>query len=373
MNIVIDGRYINDHFPGIGRYLFNLVAALAELDSAHHFVVVHNPAVISTRHDLASLKRLPMIELVATAARPFSLGEQRAIPALLRHIQADLFHAPYYVRPYLGLACPVVTTLYDAIPRLFPHEVSLRARLLYDLLTRLSIRSSQRLITISQSARRDLITAFGIAPHTLAVTPLAAESRFQPQTPEVIAAVRQRYDLPENYVLCVSSNKPHKNLARLVEAWANVETNWPLILAGHWDDRYAEAKVLGSTLALGDRLRFLPNVRDQDLPALYTGCAVFVFPSCYEGFGLPPLEALACGAAVLCGSTSSLPEVVGDAALHVDVANTAALTAGITRLLNDTVLHAQLRTNALHQAARFSWHNTAVQTLAVYKELGAGS
>ena len=333
--------------------------------------MLHAPALRNTRYPLETLAAFPAVALVATMARPFSLAEHGEIPWLLRRLGADLYHAPYYIRPYVGLPCPSVTTLYDAIPRLFPHEVSLRARLLFDLLTRLSIRASQRLLTISHSARADLVAAYAIPPEKIAVTPLAADRRFQPQAAPTMIAMRERYALPQPYVLCVSSNKPHKNLPLLVEAWAQVAETplgeaHTLVLAGHWDDHYPAAKTLVEQHGLGHHVRFLPHVRDDDLPALYAGCTLFVAPSRYEGFGLPVLEALACGAAVICGATSSLPEVVGDAALVIDTQNAVSLAEGINRLLANKPARTQLRAAATLQAGRFSWRTTAEQTLAVY-------
>jgi hypothetical protein len=128
VRIVIDARYINDHFPGIGRYVYNLVLALGELDQPHNFAVLYNPELTNTRYDMAALARLPTLRLVATRQRPFSAGEQLALPRALRSMRADLFHAPYYIRPYAGLPCRSITTLYDIIPRRFPGEVSPRAR-----------------------------------------------------------------------------------------------------------------------------------------------------------------------------------------------------------------------------------------------------
>jgi alpha-1,3-rhamnosyl/mannosyltransferase len=127
VRIVIDARYINDHFPGIGRYVYNLIRALAELGAQHELIALHNPGLPNTRHDLTVLSGLA-VQLVATHYRPFSLAEQTELPRLVRELRADMFHAPYYVRPYFRLPCPTIVTLYDAIPRLFPREVSARAR-----------------------------------------------------------------------------------------------------------------------------------------------------------------------------------------------------------------------------------------------------
>jgi alpha-1,3-rhamnosyl/mannosyltransferase len=341
-------------------------------------VVLHNPALPNTRHDLAALARFPAVELVPSDARPFSLAEQVAIPQLLRRLRADIYHAPYYVRTYVGLPCPSVVTLYDAIPRLFPAESTLRARLLFDALTRLAIRTSGRVIAISESARADLAAAYRVPAERIHMTPLAAGPLFQPQPPAVVAAARAAYGLPERYILALASNKPHKNLPRLVEAFAqllqmtdpNLQSaicNLQLAIAGHWDPRYPQARELAGRLGLGSTIRFLPGVAEADLPALLSGAEVFAFPSLYEGFGLPPLEALACGAPVLCGDMSSLPEVVGDAALRVDTRSVAALAGGLMRLLSDDALRERLRAAGPRQAAQFSWRRTAEATLAVYE------
>lgn len=372
MRIAIDARYVADHFPGIGRYVFNTTFALAGLLHGHTLHVLYSRALPNTRYDLAALGSLPNVELIEIREPPFSLAQHHVIPRLLRRLGADLYHAPYYLRPYLGLPCPSVTTLYDAIPRLFPQEVSPRARLLFDTLTRASIRASRRVITISASARADLAAAYAVAAERIAVTPLAADERFRPQPPEVVAAVRARYALPERYLLTLASNKPHKNLETLIEAFARATSSlspplWTLVVAGHWDPRYPAALEMAERLGLGERVRWLPNVADADLPGLYSGAAVFAFPSRYEGFGLPPLEALACGVPVLCGAVSSLPEVVGDAAVLVDVTSSEALAGGLSRVLSDEALRAELSARGPEQAARFSWRRTAELTLAVYE------
>jgi alpha-1,3-rhamnosyl/mannosyltransferase len=386
VRIIIDARYVNDHFPGIGRYVYNLLLALGELDQPHSFVVLYNPSLTNTRYDMSALARFPTLRLVATRLRPFSIGEQPALPRMLREMQADLYHAPYYIRAYAGLPCPSVTTLYDIIPRRFPEEVSPRARRLFDLLTRLAIRASRHLLAISDNARDDLSAAYRIPAGNITVTPLAADPRFQPQPPEVITAMRAKYQLPERYILSLASNKPHKNLVALVEAFATLggggwevggggiptnpqlpPPNPHLVVAGHWVPRYPQAGVATERLGLGDSVRFLPGMPEADLPALYSGAELFAFPSRYEGFGLPPLEALACGVPVLCCDTSSLPEVVGDAALRV-APTSAALAAGLAQLLSDHGLRAQLGKAGPPRAALFSWQRTAEATLAVYEQ-----
>lgn len=370
MRIVIDARPVADHFPGIGRYVYNLLAAYVALNPDHELIALTSPSMPNTRYDLAHVG----IQLIATETGPFSLAEHVWIPALLRDLHADLYHATYYVRPYVGLPCPSITTLYDIIPRRFPEAVSPRARILFDLLQRMAIGSSRRLLAISESARDDLVAAYHIPVERISVTPLAADPQFQPQSSTMIAALRERYRLPETYALTLASNKPHKNLVGLLQAWQMLVQDAPLlVIAGHWERQYSQAQELAHQLGMAERVRFLPDLPADDLPALYSGAELFIYPSLYEGFGLPPLEALACGAPVICGLSSSLPEVVGNAALTTDVTSPQLLAATISRLLSDKALRAQLRVAGPLQAARFSWRSTAQLTLAAYELAGVST
>ena len=375
MRVGIDARYVYDHFPGIGRYVYALATALGELEHGHTLLLLHNPALRSSRLDLHALKRFPNIELVETTARPFSLAEQAQVPALARRLRLDLLHCPYYIRPYGPLPCPSVTTIYDLIGRRFPKLLPWRGRLLFDLATRLAIRRSQRVIAISGSARDDIHHYYRVPRERIALTPLAADRSFAPQPPAVIAALRARLGLPARYVLFLGANKPHKNGERLVRAWRRVveeggeaTADATLLMAGHYDPRYPEAKQLVAEYGLEARVRFMPNVAEADLPALYAGAEIFCFPSYYEGFGLPPLEAMACGAPVVCAFASSLPEVVGEAALTVDPHSSLEIAAALTRLLRNEGLRNQMRERGLRRARQFSWRRTALATLDVYED-----
>ncbi len=374
MKIVIDARPVADHFPGIGRYVYNLLAALATLNTPHEFIALTCPTMPNTRYNLTNIG----IRLIPTDTQPFSIAEHVRIPALLRALHADVYHATYYVRPYVGLPCPSITTLYDIIPRRFPHAVTPRARILFDLLHRLTIRSSSRLLAISASACADLVAAYHIPVENITVAALAADPQFHQQPATMTAALRDRYTLPQPYALTLASNKPHKNILGLLRAWHMLAKNATialpvLVIAGHWDRNYREAYDLVVQLGLTGMVRFLPDLPAADLPELYSAAELFIYPSLYEGFGLPPLEALACGVPVLCGNTSSLPEVVGDAALTVDVADPQALASAIQRLLGDAQLRAQLRAAGPIRAAQFSWQRTAELTLAAYELTGVST
>ena len=378
LRIGLDARYASDHFPGIGRYTLGLARGLAELESGHTLLLIIDPNADMRRYDLAALARLPNVELVPLAAGPFGLRQQLLMPTLVRRMRLDLLHSPYYVKPYLPLGCPSVVTIYDLFGWRFPRELSRRGRLFYRLTMGLAVRTAAALITLSESARADLLHVYHLDPDRVTVTLGASERRFSPQPPDLIAALRQRYTLPERYVLYLGAQKPHKNLERLLRAWrrlseADATAGSMLIIAGHATAHGQQLRLLVETLGLSASVRFLPNVADADLPALYSGAELFVFPSYYEGFGLPPLEAMACGTPVLCAYATSLPEVVGNAAMTFDPYNMIELAESLGRLLNNSSLRRDLSARGRRRARDFSWRRTAMVTLSLYERLvGSG-
>ncbi len=374
MRIGLDARYASDHFPGIGRYTVGLARALAELKSGHTLVLIVNRQAAAGRYDLQAVADLPGVELARVGAGPFGAAQHLALPAVAHRLRLDLLHSPYFVKPYLGLPCPSVVTIYDLIGLRFPRTLSWRGRLLYRASMAMAARTAAAVITISESARADLTQRYGLPAGRLAVTPLAAEAHFRPRPAHEVAAVRARYALAEPYVLYVGSNKPHKNLVALAQAWEQVKgrggaaAGHVLVFAGHEDRKHPELRRFVAARGLESSVRFLPDVADADLPALYSGAEIFAFPSYYEGFGLPPLEAMACGAPVLCADASSLPEVVGDAALMV-APTPSALAEGLGRMLGSPELRRELGARGRRRAREFSWRRTALGTLRVYEGL----
>lgn len=362
MIIVLDARTATDHFPGIGRYVVNLARALSSIAPDLDLRLFCDPTALSSRWTLAnlSLTHLPI--------SPFSLQQQWRVRQTLRHLKAALYHSPYYLMPYRP-GVPTVLTAYDVIPLVYPHYYTAAQRLIFRSAHTLALKVAKMTLAISEATKADLVRRLGAQPDRIRVTPLAADPRFAPQSTAAIQAVRDKYRLPDRYVLYVGSNKPHKNLARLVSAFTISATRNPkpevsLVIAGSWDNRYPEARQLAAQNA---RIRFLGPIDDADLPALYGGALAFAFVSEYEGFGLPPLEAMACGVPVIAGNTSSLPEVIGDAGLLVDPHDVSAIAAALTRLIDDERLRADLSQRGLARAVQFSWEHTAKLTLAAYR------
>ena len=374
---VLDARTVTPHFPGIGRYVASLAPALAsQLEADERLLMLHAPEARDRLGGLAG----PQVRLLSTTISPFSLGQQMQLPRLLREAGGvDLYHSTYYLMPY-SMRLPTVLTFYDLIPVQHPEMVSRRARVLFRLMMGMALRVSAQVLSISEAARCDVVARFKLPPERVTTTPLAADARFRPQPPEEIARVRAAYGLPQEMVLFVGINKPHKNLVRLIDAFGKLlqkGNTATLVIAGPWDDRYPEAKAVAASMPgmlrdgrpAGESVRFLGPVADADLPGLYAAATVFVLPSLYEGFGLPVLEAMACGAAVTCSSTSSLPEIAGEAALTFDPQDVEAMAEAIGRLLGDGELRQRMAQAGLAQAAGFTWEKTAALTLTVYRQL----
>ncbi|MBN1936407.1 MAG: glycosyltransferase family 4 protein, partial [Anaerolineae bacterium] len=373
MPLILDARTATPHFPGIGRYVTNLARALLpELSPDERLTVLYDAAV-NPAGSMQPWPVSPQFRVIPLSPSPFGLAQQWVIPRLLKQLGADLYHSAYYLMPYRP-GVPTVLTVYDVIPLRFPAQSTLQARLLFRWATRLALRAAQQVVAISETARRDFIRHFRVLPERITAIPLATDPAFCPQGPQVVSAVRARYGLPEQFVLYLGSNKPHKNLVRLIEAWklatrSSQLATFSLIIAGAWDVRYPEPHRRVEVLGLQDTVRFLGPLPEADLPALYSAATVFAFPSLYEGFGLPVLEAMACGAPVVCSNTSSLPEVAGEAALIFDPYDTNAIAGVLVQLCADADLRADLCARGLARATFFSWQRTAEETLKVYRKV----
>jgi alpha-1,3-rhamnosyl/mannosyltransferase len=371
---ILDARTATDHFPGIGRYVSNLSRALVPLLEPSEELLLLVAEGVQSRWPLPGRKQ--GVRRIRVTASPFSLQQQWQLPALLKEHRASVYHSPYYLMPYC-VPAPTVLTIHDLIPELFPEYVSVQARLLFRLTTRLALQAAGHLITVSDTTKGDLLSRYAVPEEQVTTIHSAPDSTLQPASQREVDDLRARLALPERYVLYLGINKPHKNLARLLEAWHIVcqqlseEAPGTLVIAGAWDSRYEQIRDLSEQDAGVAPVRFLGPVDEADLAALYSGATLFVFPSLYEGFGLPVLEAMACGTAVVCARRSSLPEIAGDAAFFFNPEDVQEMADALWRVLNDARLRGSLQQRARQRAAAFSWEATARKTLNCYRTLPA--
>lgn len=370
MNICLDARTVSDHFPGIGRYTFNLARALApQLEGFEELIVLRDPAATSA-WDLRALAG-ERVRLIDVGHTPFSLRQQWDIPRLLRAAAVDVYHSPYYLMPY-RTGVPTLVTVHDLVPLRYGHYFTRTQRVLFAAAIRFAMRASDAVIAVSAATAADIEQLLRVPAKRIRVIPEAADPIFTPAPSDRVGALRARLGLPEQYVLCLGSNKPHKNLTRLVEAWAKLRAHrLQLVIAGVWDARYPQARRRAEALQLRDAVRFLGPVEEQDLPLLYGGATVVVFPSEYEGFGLPVIEAMACGAPVTCSHTRSLSEGAGHAAALFDPLDVDAMARTIEEVLADARRRTIMVERGLARAAQFSWDEAARLTLNAYREVAA--
>ncbi len=379
MRIGIDGRTLRDDYPGIGRYLYNLLLAMQDQLEGDTLVVLHDPEAKS-RYDLQALAALAGVELVPFPLPPRALKQQWRLPQLLRSLRLDVFHAPYYFTAYRGLPCPLVLTLHDLIPIACPSSMrSPLDRLSFRIAARLALRAARTVIVPSQATQADLLRLLGTLPERVTVIPEAAAPIFQPASEAAVRHTRELYRVPPRYILHVGVNKPHKNLETLLAAYQRYYTQTPaekraaLVLVGEHDPRFPSPSRWAAQFGVSRSVLALGSVPDEDLRALYSGAAFVAFPSLCEGFGLPLLEAMACGAPAMASTTPALSEVAGDAAILLNPRDTSAWTRMMARLLEDATLQASLRAKGLARAAQFSWAAAARQTLEVYRSLAPAS
>jgi glycosyltransferase involved in cell wall biosynthesis len=296
--------------------------------------------------------------------------EQTRLAALSRSL--DLLHGLAFALP-MACACPAVVTVHDLSFYRYPQAFRRFNRAYLGWITRVSVRKAARVIAVSESTRQDVIAFCGVPGERVVVVPNGVTGEFCPADARAVAEFRRRKGLPERFILFLGTLEPRKNIERLLEAYARMVAGRAareaptLVIAGargwFYDTIFARAGRLG----LADRVIFPGFVPAEELPWWYRAAELFVYPSLFEGFGLPVLEAMACATPSITSSVSSLPEVAGDAAVLVAPEDTAALAAAMARVLDDPALAARMRAAGLRQAARFPWTRTARETVAVYR------
>jgi glycosyltransferase involved in cell wall biosynthesis len=368
VRIAIDVRKYYDF--GIGTYIRNLVLQLGRIDQATEYVLLCRPQD-RDRIALAS----PNFRLVVEPAPTYSVSEQIRIPIALRRERADLFHAPHYVLPPL-IHCRSVVTIHDCIHLMFPQYLPGRMAYAYaraQLWT--AAHRSDRVLTVSETSKLDILRRFHIPADKVTVVYNAIDERLAvPPDEEEFERVRQRYQLKDPFALYVGNIKPHKNLERLIDAFHELRQEpafepLKLVIIGDEISKYQGLRRAVHRHKLHKHVRFLGFVPLGTLAVLYRLARVFVFPSLYEGFGLPPLEAMYFGTPVVTSNVSSLPEVVGDGAILVDPYSSTSIADGMRRALMDEELREWLRERGSARAREFSWAQSVAAIRQVYGEV----
>jgi glycosyltransferase involved in cell wall biosynthesis len=371
MKIAIDARKWRDY--GIGTYVRNVVRHLATLDRETTYFLFCDRSDEATLRDLAE-NFVPVVDDSAG----YSLREHVSLPLKLRRLGANLLHSPHYVVPLL-CSTPSVVTIHDCIHLLFPQYLPNRMAWRYArFMMGHAIRRSAVVLTVSEASRADILRFYPDAdPARLQVVPNAIDDAILEQPDEEeMARVRERYQIRGRFVLYAGNIKPHKNLERLVNAFGVLKrrpafSDVKLLIIGDEVNRFAPLRRTMEAAGVRQDVRFFGFVPDHTLGALYRLASVFAFPSLYEGFGLPPLEAMACGTPVVTSRLSSLPEVVGDAAVLVDPYSVDDIAHGLQRTLEDESLRTELIARGRKRAQQFSWERSAKAIHEAYmKALG---
>ncbi len=371
MHIAISAYFWGQSTTGSGQYLHHLVKTFRQTYPHLKLTLIGDRAA-------AENQTLPDGIAWVTTKTPFNRSknlaklwfEQVAAPRMARQVGADLFHVPYFAPP-LVCSLPVVVTIHDLIPMILP---AYQGHALVRGYTALVARAAQRadyILADSEASRRDILRLLKISSERVQTVYLAVEEKFCPQQSTVITALRQRFNLPKHFALYLGGFDIRKNVPQLLQAVAESQGSWPLVIAGKLPNQDStfrpDPRRLVEELGLQERVHFTGWIEEEDKAPLLASASLFVFPSIYEGFGLPILEAMACGTATLTTDVSSLPELAGDAAALVAPNDVKALTTALDYFMDADKARDTLASRAPTQAARFSWARCAAETLSAYK------
>lgn len=357
MKVAIDVRMLSPKAHGLSRYLKNILNQFLVDSKKHEFFLLHNEDPVYQDKSGYIFKKLN--------SKKFSLMEQIEIPLILNNISPDVFHAPSIAVPLIQ-NFPTVITIHDLIPFIFPEYYPPYV-LLYLPFLKASVKRAKIIIVSSHATKKDVVRILNVPFDKIRVIPDAAEEVFNPVVkPERDKSVPEKFNIKRNFFLTVVNQRPHKNLKNLLEAFIKLkEKEYQLVVAGSVSE---DIRGFAERQPLSEKIILLGHISDNDLASLYRSSFAFIFPSLYEGFGLPPLEAMACGAAVICSDVSCLPEVIGDAGLMIDPKKPSSMTEAMEALIDNSSLRENLRNKSLRRSSLFSWKNTAGLTLKAYEE-----
>lgn len=371
MRIGIDATALPPQPVGAGNYIIQLIRALSALEPEDEYVIFAQKSG-RTLIDLPTSRRFhwQVVEDMTPAVR--LMWEQTVLPRLTRQAKIDVLHSLHYTKP-LWPGCASVVTFHDMTFFLYPHLHTRSKRIFFPIATRMSARQAKAIIADSESTRQDIIRLLRVSEEKVFTVLLGVDPSFRPIKDSALKKrIEEHYHLPDKFILYLGMVEPRKNLPMLIRAYNELVERGAeehLVVAGRFGWMYEDIFRLVELFGLKDRVHFTGYVSQNDLPVVYNLARVFVYPTLYEGFGLPPLEAMACGVPVITTNVSSLPEIVGDAGILIPANDRVALVNALENVLNNREISAELAAKGPQRAAQFTWERTARQTLKVYQHV----
>jgi len=366
MKIGIDAReFVPGKITGIGRFLWHFLQHATASNYPHEYVLFCNQKT-HIPFDLPKLKKVIITEKITP------IWDQILLPLNIAREKIDVFFTPYFKAPFF-LPSNMVLIINDLIPLFFPEEHRLINRLYFRFMCGMAARRATKIITISANSRDDIIKFFSLPSNKIEVIHLGVEKRFR--SPDIrIEETRRKYTLPQKFILYVGNLSPHKNVQGLIKSYASLPLNlreeYKLVLSSFSSDKYfAYIEKVIKEMKLTKDVLFTGFIDEKDLPAVYHMSSLFAFPSLYEGFGLPPLEAMACGCPVVSSDTSSMPEVLGDAALFFNPYHIEEMSLAIRQMLEDENLRNRFRQKGLERAKLFTFEEMTNRILDVFESV----
>jgi glycosyltransferase involved in cell wall biosynthesis len=380
MRIVFSGWFIDQPDTGSGQYTLQLLKHLPQIAPQHAYALVVPHKGSFKIHDITADTEFQ--SLAANIRRPHSgfrklLFEQSIMPRAAHAYEADVLHIPYWAPP-LRSSVPIVVTIHDIIPLILPQYRGGALVRAYTQLVSAAARGATLILTDSEASRSDIVQRLRIPPERVCTIYLAADPKFSDHIDPIdTAALRKSYDLPDEYVLYLGGFDARKNIETLLQVytWAQdvLGQDYPLVIAGSLPERhdafFQDPRVIAKQIEVEAVIRCIGRVAEEDKVALYQQARAFLYPTLYEGFGLPALEALACGVPVIGSNASSVPEIVGDAGILVDPHDARAMAGALIAVCTENSLHDELSERALKQAGRFSWEKCARETAEAYESV----
>ncbi|MCM0649690.1 glycosyltransferase family 4 protein [Clostridium swellfunianum] len=369
MRIAIDARGINWYRgTGIGTYTDNVLKNLLRLDKENYYHIYWSGNSYEEFQQLNS-------QIVMASKKHHRFFEQNFFPENTKRNDIDIYHVP---QNGIGLSenmpCKKIATIHDLIPYIMPETVGKGYLLKFLKEVPKVLDLSDALITVSEWSKQDILKFFPIDPDKIFVTPLAADEKYKPLDKEYCKSfLSKTYGINNPFILYIGGFSPRKNVKALITAFAKIykqlDADYNLVIVGATRDQGQYLSKFSTNLEFASKIIFTGFAPEDHLPILYNGCEAFVYPSLYEGFGLPPLEAMNCGTPVITSNLTSIPEVVGDAGILINPYNEQELESSLVKLLNDSKLKEEYSMKGLERAKNFSWEKTALDTLEVYRKV----